>query len=438
MNRIVVLNGSPKGNDSITYQYVRYLQVVKPEVEVSTFHIGQTIQSLERHTEKLDEMANVIRQADLVLWVYPVYTFSVPYQVMQWIELMNSYGHADAFSGKWMSQILTSRHFYDHTAYRYIEEIGKDWKMHSIPGHLADMQDLLKPEGQARFEAYLEELDWEVGLEKPQEDVSSLMISLITDLREEDSELQKMIQTFRENTKAKIQVLNLNEISIKSGCLGCLNCALSGECVIKDDFQESLNTYVQNSDAIVYAGTMENHWFRSAWKKFDDRQFSNGHRMSIGGRPVGYLIAGAKETENNFFDVLKARAQVSHVYLCGIVSDQSEDAQEEVATLAKKMEWAMVRHPERPVNFQGVGGMRVFRDLIYESRGFMKEDHKFYRENDLYDFPHKKKSTIFQGYIIGWMMKIPAIRRKVLPSLKQTIIKPYDKILEERRVKNEK
>ena len=158
--------------------------------------------------------------------------------------------------------------------------------------------------------------------------------------------------------------------------------------------------------------------------------------MSIGGRPVGYLIAGAKESENNFFDVLKARVQVSHVYLCGIVSNQfGGDTQKKIEILAKKMEWAMVRHPERPVNFQGVGGMRVFRDLIYESRGFMKEDHKFYRENDLYDFPHKKKSIILQGYLIGLMMRIPAIRRKILPSLKKTMIKPYDKMLEERRVK---
>lgn len=436
MNRIVVLNGSPKGKDSISYQYVRYLQVVKAEVEVSNFHIGQTIQSLERHPEKLAEMANAIRQADLVLWVYPVYTFLVPYQVMRWIELMNAYGHADAFSGKWMSQIATSRHFYDHTAYRYLEEIGKDWGMRSIPGHLADMQDLLEPIGQARFEAYLEELDWEMGLEKPREDVSSFTISLITDLQEEDLELQNMIESFRGNTEANVQVLNLNEISIKMGCLGCLNCALSGECVIKDDFQESLNAYVQDSDAIVYAGTVENHWFRSVWKKFDDRQFSNGHRMNIVGRPVGYLIAGVKDAESNFFDVLAARAEVGHVYLCGIVSNQSEeDAQEEIVTLAKKIEWAMVRHPERPANFQGVGGMRVFRDLIYESRGFMKEDHRFYRENNLYDFPHKKRSTIFQGYLIGLMMKIPAIRQRVLPRVKETMIKPYDKILEQRRSK---
>lgn len=436
MERIVVFNGSPKGADSITYQYVRYMRVVKPNVEVTCYHIGQSIQSLERKLDKLTEMMEAVRESDLVLWVYPVYTFSVPFQVMRWIELIVENNLQDAFSGKWMSQISTSRHFYDHTASRYLEEIGKDWGMRSIPGHLADMQDLLKPEGQVRFESYLEEIEWEMGVTKPEADVSAKQISLITDLLEGDESLKEMIEVYKKNTTAKIRVLNLNEISMKAGCLGCLNCAMSGECVIKDDFQVSLQSFVQDSDAIVYAGNVENHWFRSVWKKFDDRQFSNGHRMNIVGRPIGYLLAGAKESESNFLDVLTARAEVGHVYLCGIVSDQvGGNTTEQTETLAKKVDWAMVQHPERPVNFQGVGGMRVFRDLIYESRGFMREDHRFYRKQNLYDFPHKKRSTILQGYLIGWMMKIPAIRRRVMPNLKKTMIQPYDKILEQRRSK---
>ena len=33
----------------------------------------------------------------------------------------------------------------------------------------------------------------------------------------------------------------------------------------------------------------------------------------------------------------------------------------------------------RPANFYGVGGMKIFRDLIYVMQGLMKADHKFYK-----------------------------------------------------------
>lgn len=40
--------------------------------------------------------------------------------------------------------------------------------------------------------------------------------------------------------------------------------------------------------------------------------------------------------------------------------------------------------------FLGVGGMKIFRDLIWMMQGMMKADHQFYKEHGIYDFPRKQ------------------------------------------------
>ena len=49
---IVVINGSPKGKNSITYQSIRYLQKHYPNVDFTVFHVGQKIKAIERKLGK--------------------------------------------------------------------------------------------------------------------------------------------------------------------------------------------------------------------------------------------------------------------------------------------------------------------------------------------------------------------------------------------------
>ena len=48
--KIVVLNGSPKGEVSVTLQYVRYIQQQFPQHELRISHISQRIKQIE-HTD---------------------------------------------------------------------------------------------------------------------------------------------------------------------------------------------------------------------------------------------------------------------------------------------------------------------------------------------------------------------------------------------------
>ena len=46
--RILVLNGSPKGENSITLQTIRYLEKRFPEETFEVLHVGQRIKALEK------------------------------------------------------------------------------------------------------------------------------------------------------------------------------------------------------------------------------------------------------------------------------------------------------------------------------------------------------------------------------------------------------
>ena len=75
--KILVINGSPKGKYSITWQTVNYLEKLHPEHEFTTIHAGQQIKRLEKDfSSAVEEMV----KADLILFSYPVYTFIAPYQ----------------------------------------------------------------------------------------------------------------------------------------------------------------------------------------------------------------------------------------------------------------------------------------------------------------------------------------------------------------------
>ena len=53
--KILVLNGSPKGQNSITLQTTNYLKILHPEHEFSVLDAGQKIKALEKDLEDKKE-----------------------------------------------------------------------------------------------------------------------------------------------------------------------------------------------------------------------------------------------------------------------------------------------------------------------------------------------------------------------------------------------
>ena len=454
--KITVLNGSPKGEISVTLQYVKYIQKKHPDCEYEDFHIGREIKSIERKPELFARIIEEVAGSDGVLWCTPVYLLLVPSQLKRFIELIFERGAEDAFKDKYGTTFTTSAHFYDHTAHNYMHAVSEDLGMRYVDGYSAEFNDLLRPDERIqienfadRFFGYLEKKEptekafMSVSREMPEydpgkiDDVSKTnhrKIILITDATERDSNLERMTDVFMRSVPNEVELVNLNEINIRGGCLGCLGCVYDGICVYKDDMRELFLDRLLRADAAIYAGSIKDRYLSSRWKMFFDRMFFNGHRPVFGGMQTGWIISGPLRQIPNLRQVLEAFSGNPRMSNVGVVTDECEDSGQTTLLLkglADQIMWGIDVGFSRPPSFLGVGGHKVFRDLIYSMRGFFKADHEYYKQNHLYDFPQKDFKSQALNLIFFSMQRIPSLRSQMYKEGNKRMIAPLEKVLRE-------
>ena len=441
--KIAVINGSPKGKYSITLQTIRYLERKFPDHEFLTLHAGQKIKALEKDFTPAMEL---LASADAVIFSYPVYTFLAPSQLHRFIELLKASGLD--MTDKYVTQITTSKHFYDVTAHKYVEENALDLGMRYIRGLSADMEDLLTEGGRSDAEKFFVRFLWsmEEGVFARQESKPEAFVPvaasvpdpeasekkqrdvvIITDVTDQESNLARMIQRFRHVFGCTTRVVNISDYPFSGGCLGCFRCAVSEKCMYKDGFDSFLRENIQKADAIVYAFTLRDHSMGARFKMYDDRNFCNGHRTVTVGMPVGYIVSGPYAKEHNLRTVIEGRSETGGNFLSGVATDE-RDANAAVDQLAKALAFALETGHTAPQNFYGVGGMKIFRDLIYQMRGMMRADHKFYKKQGIYDFPQKKKLTSLKMYLVGMLLSNEKILSKMGNKMNDGMLMPYEKL----------
>ena len=127
--KILILNGSPKGKNSVTMQYVTYIENNFTENDYETINISQPINQIEKDEKKFNEIIDKIEESDAVIWALPVYVLLVPGQYKRFIELIFEKDKQSAFKDKYTAVITTSIHFYDNTANNYMRAVCEDLKM---------------------------------------------------------------------------------------------------------------------------------------------------------------------------------------------------------------------------------------------------------------------------------------------------------------------
>lgn len=441
---ILVVNGSPKGKYSVTLQTINYLMKLYGDNDFEILHAGQRIKALERDFTPAKQ---ALEKADLIIFSYPVYTFIAPYQLHRFIELIKEQG-VD-LKGKVATQFTTSKHFYDVTAHRYIEDNCADMGLNYVRGLSADMDDLLSEKGQKEAREFFEYVLFSmnkniyeksrVNLTEPKHAKVTLPevdntdkqgdIVVLTNCKKDDAQLQNMINRFCAVSKRKTRIINIAEFEFKGGCLGCLDCAVSGKCVYKDGFDDFLRGTIQTAQAIVIAFSIKDHSMGADFKLYDDRQFCNGHRAVTMGMPMGYLVSGNYSEEFNLQMIIEGRAEVGNNFLAGVATDEASPDRE-IDDLAEKLEYALANSYVPPQNFYGVGGMKIFRDLIWLMQGMMKADHKFYKEHGQYDFPQKKRGTMITMKFLGSLVSNPKIKAKMGNAMTEGMLMPYNKVLD--------
>ena len=86
---ILVLNGSPKGQYSITLQTINFLMKIYPEHSFNVLHVGQRIKAFERD---FSDAAESLKKADLITeereknFIFYDLNISVVEEVMLWLS----------------------------------------------------------------------------------------------------------------------------------------------------------------------------------------------------------------------------------------------------------------------------------------------------------------------------------------------------------------
>ncbi len=450
--RIAVINGSPKGKNSVTLQYVLALQKRLPDCTFSTHHVGAELRLLEREPQRLEGIAQDIASCDFVLWSFPVYYTLVPGQLKRFIELVEERGLTPGFANKPACALSTSIRFFDHTAHEYLHELSERWDMHTFRGYSCHMDDLLHEAPRDRFLAYFEavfrqarERAWprrRYARETPvvprriKLPVATMLqgpprkVVLVSTVEEKDGNLARMIAYFKGCFPFAVSHFELDEETLRSGCLGCLHCSIDNECAIRDKASGQLRGALHEADAIVYAAPIRDVFLDARFKMFMDRRFIDGHCPVTHGKNLGVILSGPLRQLANTRFLLDALADMSAMPLLGPVTD--EDPSEEIVRQLTAMADVILRDaaPAPSPSFYTVGGMKLFRDFVWSNSAIFPADHRYYKKHKFYDFPQKQVGKRLQNLGMSVAFAVPQVRKAVWSKMIHYMLTPYQKAIE--------
>ncbi len=454
--KIVILNGSPKGNPSVTLQYVKYIQKHFPDHDYVFHNIASRIKRIEKNKNLFDEIIADIESSDSVIWATPVYTLFVPAQYMRFIELIHERGAVHCFKNKSAAVMTSSIHFYDHTAHRYMHAVCDDLDMNYMGFFSAEMDDLQKESGrktllkfaenyfnpskiknthQKRYLSLTEnDFSFVPGVVSEKIDPINKKIVLLTDHRDNESNISAMIKRFSNSFTGKISIINLRDINIQGGCTGCIRCGYDNRCMYTDDFSAFYRSKIISADIIIYAMELTGRNMSSKFKEFFDRRFFMNHVPELKDKQTGFLISGPLSQMPYLYDFCQGSVEWQQANLAGMVGDEGCNS-DEINNSIQQLAGQMVHFSEtdycQPQTFLGVGGGKIFRDDIWGKLSFVfQADHRYYKKNGLFNFPHYNYKTRFFNFIIRLLTRIPGFRKLFYSRIKTEMYKPHKKIVD--------
>jgi len=458
--KITVLNGSPKGDTSVTMQYIRYTQKQHPDHTYYIHDISRGIKVIEKDPKAFRAVLEDVRASELVIWAFPLYYFLVPSQYKRFIELVFEGKAAPAFRSKFAAVITTSIHFFDHTAHNYMRAICDDLAMKFAGSYSASMYDLVRSRERKRFDAFTTCMFDAVRDNTPAArayyPVSARMspyrpsppkirinpagknIVIITDAASPSSNLGKMAERLRLSFTEMPPVYNLHDLKIKGGCLGCLQCAYDNRCVYgdSDDFHLFFESRIKAADIIFYCMETRDRYLSSLWKRFIDRSFYNNHTPVLEGKQIGCLVSGPLGKLSSFNEFLRCFPEFQHANLVDIVTDEGGNSKAldlQIQNLASNAVARAEKNYIGPQTFQSVGGWKIFRDEIWSWLRFpFLADHRYYKKHGMYDFPKRRLLQSLVNGALSQMVRFPGFREVVYKQrMKDEMLRPFKTILKQ-------
>ncbi|MEA2070161.1 MAG: NAD(P)H-dependent oxidoreductase [Asgard group archaeon] len=462
--QIVVLNGSPKGSLSITKQYVKYIQTLFPVHSYTYFPIAQQLPSIENNSEKFDEIIEAIKQADGIIWVFPVYYMLVNSNYKRFIELLFERAVEEVFEGKYAISLSTSIKFYDHIAHNYLRGITEDLQMKFVDSASYHMNELLQENHRKNikilaenfFNSIVEQrvttkcfsplneslLDYHPSPVENPVSINDKKIVILSDATKKDSNLQKMIHRTTTAFANKVELYNLHDVKIITTCQGCLQCAYDFNCTFKenDGFTDFCEENVKQADVLILAGKIQDRFLSSRWKLFFDRYFYNNHTPTFQHQHIGFLISGPMSQTGVVREHLLSFVECHRGNVIDFITDEfstSKQIDDAIDNFARKTA-IYVENDYFNNTFRGVAGKKLFRDaLLGGLKTLFQADHRYYKKHDFYKRNEYKQSfrQKILNSILSVLMKFKFMRKRVYPHITEFMVQPYKQIVKETQEK---
>ena len=460
--KILVIGGSPKGKESVTVQYARYIEKKFPDCEFAWIYPAQKIRGLEQYETKWNEAADLMRNAEAILWAFPLYYFLVHAGLKRFIELLFERGGNRMLSGKYCASLSTSIHFFDNTAHDYIRSVSEDLGMRFVQAHSPKMDDLFSAGGRTQterfFRTFLQAVDGQrviprssrplnfdreeaLFAQAPEKIATGKSVLILTDLPSanklspDEKNLDAMTQRIASSIDGNVERLSILDMGISGNCMGCLRCGDKNICTYegKDGFAGLYKEKLGKSDVIIFCGTIKDRYLSAAWKRFFDRSFFNTHQPSLTKKHFGFVISGPLSQTETLRQVLQGYTELQDSQLCGMVSDEKAVG----TTLADRLDGLTAQIIGQaneeyfaPQTFFGVGGMKVFRDDIFANlKMVFRADHRAYKKLGIYDYIQSKPLKRLGFSIAHLLTGIPFIKKQLYAHMIDGMIAPYKKII---------
>ena len=150
------------------------------------------------------------------------------------------------------------------------------------------------------------------------------------------------------------------------------------------------------------------------------------------GKHTAYLVAGPLRSLPNVRQFLEGKDNVGRENAMFIIGDEYEDSlylENLLRNSAKRLSQAALAKYQKSINFLGVGGIKIFRDLIYSMRGVVGDDHRFYKKNGLYDFPQRDLRKQLFNLIMGMAFKLKTVRMQAFERMPEMYIQQHKQIV---------
>ncbi len=458
--KFLVLNGSPKGDISVTMQYIKFIQTNFKQHQIEIINVSQRLKKIEKDESVFQEIISKVEESDGVIWAFPVYVFTVHSNYQRFIELIFERNAQASFKGKYSFVLTTSIHFFDNTAINYVHSICDDLNMNYVDYFSPKMYDLTTKE-ETRISLinfmknFIEVIENKVSTFRSFSPVVYTPIQYIPEIPQykinnadkkvvivadalENSNLKKMVNRFMGSFTTNVELIYIKDFGIKGSCLGCMKCGYDYTCAYegKDNYSSVYNSKLKTADIIVFAGSIKNRFLSTEWKQFMDRAFFNTHSPSLMGKQFGFIISGALNQTQNIREVFDGFMQWQRSNLVGFVTDEyntSGEIDSRLDALSFNLIKLSMKEYIKPINFLGAGGMTIFRDNIWGDIRFpFLADHKAYKKLKVYDFPQKNIRVRVQNAIYSLMIKIPSFRKEIYKNqILPSMIVPFKKYIQD-------